>query len=357
MIFSKSIYCKNVFENDDFNNPQKKFKINNSENVIISNDSIGESIRKFNFVELNSKDTVIEHYPFKICFICDEFSILHKSISAECRHPICTRCFKAYYEEKIEEGFKTFKCAIFKCNYFFTYDVVRSLISVKHIINLENNIDKVRIESPIASGSRNYINYLSQTKDFLSIKNYSDPINKLYTQKHGLAITNNDSFLHFQKAKDQYCSVCFEPALYGKGASKFVKCLNCLFKFCKYCLKEFKADHLNINSFNYCKVYFRKKIFYEPSEKMNIFKEFMINIILYVLGYFVFLLGIFNYISIFYFNSLLEIESNVRTKKSFLITFLLYLIYVLLMIVSIIFFLPFILFLIPYFSLTVFLSK
>ena len=273
------------------------------------------------------------------------------------------KCGKAYLEQKIEEGEKRLKCPFFKCNYIISEDILTNLVTAKHMENYKIKLAIVNLNSPMGSGTvdTNRINIISNPNDFLSCKVNSETKLKHYLQKHVFDMSNNESFFIFNKAKEQYCARCYEPSLFGKNGSKFVKCLNCMLKFCKFCSKEITSDHFNVAAFNYCKVYFKKKFQFVPPLKAGLCKEVLLNILLFVVGYFVFLIGIFKYISNYYYYSLLKIENKeqhnmtkIKCQTSFSI-YLLYFSYILLMILSFTVIFPFLLALIPYFSLIIFL--
>jgi len=96
-------------------------------------------------------------------------------------------------------------------------------------------------------------------RDNVKPYNYALDNIKLYTKTHVLDIDTNENFYRFKKSKIQFCIKCGEPTLFNKTGTKFIKCLNCLQKICKYCIKEYDNTHLDINVKNHCKVYFRIK--------------------------------------------------------------------------------------------------
>ena len=72
------------------------------------------------------------------------------------------------------------------------------------------------------------------------------------------SINSNESFYVYNKAKVQFCPKCGEQALFGKSGAHFVKCLNCNYCLCKYCMKEFDGKHMDITTEEHCKVFFRR---------------------------------------------------------------------------------------------------
>ena len=143
---------------------------------------------------------------------------------------------------------------------------------------------------------------------------------------------------------------CYEPSLFGKTGKNFVKCMNCYSTSCKFCGKEYKIDHFDITGFNYCKIFFRKKCEYTPSQKISQCKESFVGILMFILGYFVFILGVFKYISNFWCFLLQMKEEKILNRKSDesdeKINFCVYFAYVIVMILSIIVITPLLLFLI-----------
>jgi hypothetical protein len=297
--------------------------------------------------------------PYTICLFCDNYYIRGNTLSANCSHMFCLKCGKSFYEEKIEEGENQLKCPVYKCYSQISEDVLRSLVTTKHMENYEKTIKKELLNKPAA----NPLNINASNKAFtindLSLpKQNSDVKVKMYSQRHVFDITNNDSFRYFSKSKEQFCGRCYEPALFGKNGRKTIKCLNCWFNSCKFCGKENSDDHFNLSSFNYCKIYYRKKMIIQPPNKVSLIKDILIGIVLFILGYFVFLLGFFKHISNFMCSFLgipydeYKSDSRVEITK---LNILLNTMYLVLMIISIVVILPILLFIFPYFPLIVFL--
>jgi hypothetical protein len=261
----------------------------------------------------------------------------------------CFKCGKCYYEEKIEEGETYMKCPFYKCGYYIDLEIIKRLVTAKHmetfVKKLGNNDNIIILPKKMISDTAT------------PTKSASDARIKLYSQKHVFDITNNESFRYFSKARDQYCGRCFEPALYGKSGKKFVKCLNCLLKLCKFCGKEFSHEHFNIAGFNYCKVYYRKKTHTIQSSKGNNCKEICLGTILFLIGYFLFIVGVFKYISNFYLESMSLEKDNreITNGNKVYLVYSLYSIYFFLMLLSIVLILPLLLFLYPWFSMIVYL--
>jgi hypothetical protein len=118
---------------------------------------------------------------------------------------------------------------------------------------------------------------------------------------------------NIKKLGDGFCPKCHEESLFGLSFTFFKKCLNCGYKCCKYCNKQFTNNHLIINDKRHCKVYYRrgKKSF----SSINPFFRFFIQII-YIIGiYFILLYYFFILVNNILF-LLLRIEK--KKKKIFL---------------------------------------
>ena len=178
---------------------------------------------------------------YNSCIICDKIYPVNNLYSAqECKHLLCRKCIKNYYEEKIEEGEKSFKCPIFKCPSVFAQSMIKAFVSAEHF-NLVNGRASGVIDMKLTLASLN--------------KKY-DTIKK-YTMHHVIDINSNEDFYVYNKAKIQFCPKCGEQALFGKSGTHFVKCLNCNYSLCKYCMKEYDEKHMDITTENHCKVFFR----------------------------------------------------------------------------------------------------
>jgi len=296
--------------------------------------------------------------PYTICLFCDNYYIRGNTLSANCGHMFCLKCGKSFYEEKIEEGENQLKCPVYKCYSQISEDILRSLVTTKHMENYEKTIKKDLLNKPAANPLNGNTSIKVFTINDLTLpKQNSDVKVKMYSQRHVFDITNNDSFRYFSKSKEQYCGRCYEPALFGKNGRKTIKCLNCWFNSCKFCGKENSDDHFNLSSFNYCKIFYRKKMIFQPPNKVSLMKDILIGIVLFIVGYFVFLLGFFKHISNFMcsflgipYDEYKSNESEEVTKLNICLNTL----YLILMIISIIILLPILLFLFPYFPLSFF---
>lgn len=316
--------------------------VNRTEVKIVNQELSSSTFRK---PEDYVSEMMMQEFPYKMCLFCDNYFTATSSTSAECGHMFCFKCGKCFFEEKIEEGEKTLKCPYFRCNFLVDVETIKKLVTSKHI---ENYLKRMEQENIILLPQKMISDLSSPSKGDARIK--------LYSQKHVFDITNNESFRYFNRAKDQFCTRCYEPSLYGKSGKKFVKCLNCLHKLCKFCGKEYTTEHFNISGFNYCKVFYRKRTSGFQTSRANTCKEICLGTILFFIGYFVFILGVFKYISNFFVYLLnLEKENGKPIDRPKPIQFSLYLVYIFLMLVSVIVVLPLLFFLYPWFSLIVYL--
>ena len=260
-----------------------------------------------------------KNFPFRICFICDQFYLKEKTQTADgCEHTFCQKCGKAFFEEKIEQGDIASKCPVYKCPKKIDIEIIKQLVSTKHFCVMEG-------KDPNEINTGNLFRLTNSQTELLK-QNYNNYFNKidavkLYTQKHVIDINTNESFFIFNKAKEQFCVKCHEPALYGKSGKFIVKCLNCYHTICKFCMKSFTPDHFEITSFNYCKVYFRKRLKKAGGQvNQKSCKNFGLEILISIATFFLILLGTYKFISIFLSNALcldLKTQSHTKAKVSF----------------------------------------
>ena len=217
-------------------------KLENS-NVISSNrDLLKNENNKtiFRSVQLTQKN----------CYICEKPFYLNRLYCADCSiHFLCRKCLKNYYEDYIENNnnITILKCPNTICNKTINYEIVKHIISESH----QQIYEKVE-------NNYNLINKNDLIFNSIKLDKYNDNNVKLYSEKHVLDISSNMNFFMFKKSKDIFCPKCLNPNLFSKTNNQFIKCLNCNYKICKYCLKEYTAKHLDIKFEGYCKVYFRR---------------------------------------------------------------------------------------------------
>jgi hypothetical protein len=247
----KALKSDKISESEEENHTkieQKTFIINNNDedgnegeikdgNNIIFFQINGENVKKQIVYKIISKE-------YLECIVCEKTVNLKKLYCAECnKHYICRRCCKNYYEEKIENGEREFKCCLQKCPEIFDLNKLSHIISKQHyniIIDEEKLLNK-----------KLKIKY----EEF----NANLDTMKIYNEKHVLDINNNEKFFFYKKSKVYICPKCNQNSLFGKTGTHFVKCLNCLHKICKYCLKTYDNYHMDIVQENHCKVYYRKE--------------------------------------------------------------------------------------------------
>ncbi len=244
---------KEVDNNSNMNN-DNQLKYYDSEENIENLD-----IRKFTLFNTITFDST--NMIYKSCWICDRTFPSYKLIYINCNiHLICNKCFKSYYEEKIEEGEKDFKCPIYSCNGYCELNKkkLESLISPIYL-NLMTKNDTNSI----------YSNDLLSDDPALKLHQKYKIISKsnekleLYTNKHVIDINSNENFFMYNKIKEQFCPFCNKKSLFSKTGTHFIKCLNCLNKICKYCFKHFTDLHMDISNESHCKIYYRQKAIVE----------------------------------------------------------------------------------------------
>ena len=232
---------KNIEKKDGPSNI-RQFKINKVPNLNINSN--------FNSIsqERMLANSIIVPFIQKNCFICDKKFYLTKLFSADCKmHLLCKKCLKNYYEEFLEKNNndKKLKCPCTKCDKEIKYDIIKPNISELH----QKLYEKNNIPEPYKKLDK--FDYKLGPKD-------NDTNLKKYTEKNVIDISTNMNFFMFKKSKDIFCPKCLNPNLFSKTNNHFIKCLNCNYKICKYCLKEYNSEHLNLRVEGYCKVYFRR---------------------------------------------------------------------------------------------------
>ena len=290
----------NEYNNEyiEYNNDYNEYKYYDTE------ENFNETEKRFRIYHTNSfnEDNLIEE-TLMGCLICDRTYPLYKLYSSQCnKHYICRRCFKNYYEEKIEQGEKILKCPVYKCekNINLNKTILQKILSSNHIDLLYNNNNNLK-ESEIGKtvkNKKNNINEpsLSLQKKFNLYNQYSETMKK-YMNKHVIDINSNQNFYMYNKAKVQFCPKCFEQTLFSKTGTYFVKCLNCFHRICKYCMKEFNEFHMDMNYEEHCKVYFRRDEKIEEEEK-NFFSPFLIELFFVISAFLFLIFGSF----MFFFN-------------------------------------------------------
>ena len=272
-------------------------------------------------VNFNSRNAVnkIEVIPpssitiYQKCIIGNRTFLKHKMLCAKvCEHFICKKCAKIYYEERIEQGMHKLKCPVMHCNAYF------DLMSLNYIV------------------SENHFNIASkeEKKTIYHVKQPNDL--QIYSQKHVIDINSNENFYKYKQSKIEYCSFCHQQALFSKTGTHFVKCLNCFRCICKYCMKEYGESHLDINTNEHCKVFYRvdKSLL---SKRYNVFCQALIQLGLVIISYILLYGGLFKVIT-------MNMRRIIR-KKRIVSKVIIYIVSIILFIICV----PLLLVILPYF--------
>ena len=231
------------------------------------------------------------------CFICERLFYLTKLFCSNCGiHFLCQKCAKNYYEDAIEnkKGSIILKCPNANCDKCIDYDVIKKIINESHQKIYEKN---KLLKNDLIYNSIN----LEQKYDESNVK--------MYSERHVLDISNNMNFYLYKKSKDIFCPKCLNPNLFSKTNNEFIKCLNCNYKICKHCLKEFTPKHLDIKVEGYCKVYFRKDEEYVDTSQYthNYFMQLLFVVVMYL----------FTYIGVYlFFHSIFKEKCQLNNHKN-----------------------------------------
>ena len=294
-IFSPFLFFNNKKEYMNNNS------FNNSSNIkIIDND-------------LLSNESILMP-PYLICPICDSRRPTNQILKLNCGHFLCLNCAKKFYEDQIEMGIFQLKCPFNKCSKIIqNYEILKNYISNTHFSrilkpekndNLKNNLI-ILVNKPGSSLSFNN-NTNGTVKTIIDCKNnssfskninkdkYDNLINK-YAKTHVIEIKNNlDDYILYNFFKDIVCPCCHLPCLFGKISPRWMKCLNCFKKICKFCLKEVPnnpIEHFNKLENNCCK-YYRFNSRKKTQMKIKNFTTVKYQVIYYI-GTFVILIVFF----------------------------------------------------------------
>ena len=212
---------------------------------------------------------------FEMCIICERTFAIQKLFASNCKiHKICRKCIKNYYEDIIEQGERNLKCPIYSCKAIFKKFILKEIISENHYNLLDGKPNIFTYSSSYQISSK--YGFIPKEQEKL----------KLYTQKHVLDVSSNENFFMYNKAKNQFCPKCGEPALFTKIKGHFIKCLNCFHRICKYCMKEFDQNHMDISNEEHCKVYYR--IENEVNEPRSCFMNYLIQLF-FIISSFIFM--------------------------------------------------------------------
>ena len=93
---------------------------NNTSNSIIENEDIVTPTSSHKSTHIQPIQSIIQQYrtnfndyiisEYLVCLICDQsYESENMLINKECKHSVCIRCAKFFYEEKIEQGERDFR--------------------------------------------------------------------------------------------------------------------------------------------------------------------------------------------------------------------------------------------------------
>lgn len=279
----------NIDKKTHINKNSKELTRNNTLNIGSGNSTnlISSIIHKINSSKSSLSDKTQTYSLNEKCLICERnFSVVNLCCS-ECNiHFFCRKCLKYYCCELIESGIKRMKCPIPKCNYNIYEDFLKSILSENYFKLLYKNSNIFKSEE-MTLGEENISKSKYEIFNKKIRQNSEDKIKniKLYNKNNVLDINSNIILYNVRKYKKEYCKKCHEPTLYFKTDTVFRKCLNCGFKTCKFCYKEYTNNHLIINNPNHCKVYYRQK---ENNKiKTNLFCKYIIQVIYVISMYFI----------------------------------------------------------------------
>ena len=304
-----SIYnLKNVSNNNNINNINNMSRnidgqLNLKKNSELYNQSTNffkkaeQNVSDSNFrININYNNNLKNQINFKayknICSICDVKYASYFFYVAECHtHFLCKKCAKTFYEEKIEMGAKELFCPFIFCKKKFLKSQAKKFLSNKHY--------KMLIEE-------------EKTNNFNSLKlrnNYNNKKEmKNYSENHVLDINNNKIFYNFNKNKNIFCSRCNNQSLFCREKQLFMRCLFCNFEQCKYCFKEYTQDHFDMNSNNYCRIYYRDSDIDKISKsKMYLFLK---QILLVFASFFLIIISFWKLSKSIFFNCFFKLNEN-----------------------------------------------
>ena len=304
-----SIYnLKNVSNNNNINNINNMSRnidgqLNLKKNSELYNQSTNffkkaeQNVSDSNFrININYNNNLKNQINFKayknICSICDVKYASYFFYVAECHtHFLCKKCAKTFYEEKIEMGAKELFCPFIFCKKKFLKSQAKKFLSNKHY--------KMLVEE-------------EKTNNFNSLKlrnNYNNKKEmKNYSENHVLDINNNKIFYNFNKNKNIFCSRCNNQSLFCREKQLFMRCLYCNFEQCKYCFKEYTQDHFDMNSNNYCRIYYRDSDIDKISKsKMYLFLK---QILLVFASFFLIIISFWKLSKNMFFNCFFKSNEN-----------------------------------------------
>ena len=263
---------KNILNNNNLNNINYMSRNNDRQLILKKNSEIyNQSTNFFQKAEqnisdskfginINNNNNLNRKINFKnnknICSICGVKYNTYLFFVAECNlHFLCKKCAKSFYEERIEMGAKELFCPFIFCRKKFSKGEAKKFLSKRHY--------EILIEEE-KNNNLNTLKLINNNNNIKEMKNYSE--------NHVLDINNNKIFYNFNKNKNIFCSKCNNQSLFCREKQLFMRCLFCNFEQCKYCFKEYTHDHFDMNSNNYCRIYYRDSEMDKPPKScINIF--------------------------------------------------------------------------------------
>ena len=363
---NNSIYKKNNNHHQiiSYNDSKNVIARNNSQNINYisievqnnNNDKISGLINIKNDVKIYENKKDINNICFfdnnyknnndRNCIICEKTYLLKHIYFSKCnRHFFCKNCLKIYCEDLIDKGVKKMKCPIFNCGFDIDENYLKNILNIEYFqILCENKNQKIDNKDNKSSSEEskfnNFNNKKYTSKNLLKSAEYKYP--------NVLDINSNYNLYTFRKHKDEFCPKCHERSLFKKTNSYFYKCLNCSYKMCKYCNKEFTNNHFTMNDQNHCKVFYRKSK--RPISKNNIL-NYLFQIF-YIIAMF-FLLIVFCFLSVkSRLLSIFRIKKRANSDSSFFIKTIYCISYILSFLVCLIV-LPFFIIIIPFFPVII----
>ena len=264
------------------------FSKKNAFSKVNENKEIGNNILRHQqktLIENDNKKPKIFQNVHSKCFICDRNFLLSRLYVADCKiHFLCRICLKNFYEDKIENTYftkedKLLKCPCENCDKNINFNIIKNKISERH---LALYLKKINDNMPNKIKDNIFSDQTQQNENI-----------KFYTQKHVIDINSNENFFLYNKAKDIYCTRCLKPTLFTKTNTNFIICLNCRFKMCKLCLKEYQDKHTDIKTNNHCKVFYKKNEFYSKKNKISLFIRILLQYIFIFAIFIIMIIGTF----------------------------------------------------------------
>lgn len=274
---------QNIINSNSNNNDNKS-------NSLIDNDSqtpesshcqfLKQSILKHSqlsnsMIRNNSLNSAL-YYP---CIICDKFFKKTNFVSSpDCEHVVCLKCGKYYYEEKIEQGETKFKCPKYKCDGEIDVCVIQKIVSTLHY----ESLIKIRKRQ--------------ETFDELKDSQIKLQQVKIYLQRNVIDVNDNELFYLYHNRKFQFCPQCNEYSLYTKSGDHYIKCLNCCCRLCRYCFKQYTMDHMDRESVEHCKVFYRRSE--QNIKKKSCIWDYLLQLFFVIASFIMVFIAYYNYIYI-----------------------------------------------------------